>query len=599
MRLVRCFCLSLTVSLVAFSHANDPLRYEAEDAALTGTAINSSAGGYSGSGYVAGFTDEADRSSFSFVATEGVYSLVIGYRTPSGEKGFNGELNGVGFSGMFEASSVWRRFEVGSVLLEEGENTLWIGGGWSYYEIDYIELLEVEPPAPPLPVDPTPVDSLASEEVKSLLVYLSEHYGKLTFSGQQDVAELDIVESLTGVRPAIIGGDLIEYSPTRIANGSNPNNHTESLIAQHDAGMIVTLSWHWNAPTDLLLTEENPWWSGFYSRATTFNFAAALDDPEGANYQLLLRDIDVIAVELKKLQEAKVPVLWRPLHESDGGWFWWGTQGADNLRRLWVLLYDRLTDYHGIHNLIWVQTIENLEWYAGDEYVDLLGVDAYPEDPRDPQTSIWKRFIDRFDGEKMISLSEFGRVPDVPTMHRLGVWFSYFMSWSGDLGAAGMPDQAELIRIYTSSGVVTFDELVSPDLDEDGLSALLEDRFGSSDEDSDSNDDGVLDGLSVKIGYTPFEDLSAMLAFFEASEKRIELRSGSGDLKAQVSLALESVASDIELLKLRILGSSDLENWSEIDFLPSAFKGSEGSSSLSIQLTDGERAFVRFIAEQR
>lgn len=60
------------------------------------------------------------------------------------------------------------------------------------------------------------------------------------------------------------------------------------------------------------------WWRGFYTDSTDFNIATAMADPAGANYTLLVRDIDAIAVQLKRLQAQGVPVLWRPLHEAEG-----------------------------------------------------------------------------------------------------------------------------------------------------------------------------------------------------------------------------------------------------------------------------------------
>ncbi|MBK1879190.1 glycosyl hydrolase [Pelagicoccus mobilis] len=595
----RCVFSVIFLFVVVAGHSAEPIRFEAEDGALTGTVVSSSASGFSGTGYVRGFSDQADRVVLSFNATEGIYDIVVGFRTPGGEKGFNGALNGLGFSGHFEASDVWQRYELGVMALQDGENEIWIGGGWSYYEIDYVEIRESEPFPRPSRVDPVPVDPLASSEAKELLSYLSDRYGRLTLSGQQDIPELDIVENLTGVRPAILGGDLMDYSPSRVENGADAQNETENLIAQYEAGMIITVSWHWNAPTDLVESEEYPWWRGFYTEGTTFDFVAALDDPEGDNYQLILRDIDTIAIELKKLQEADVPVLWRPLHESDGGWFWWGTKGADNLRRLWVLLYDRLTEHHGIHNLIWVQTIEDLDWYAGDEYVDILGIDSYPDDPRDPLTGIWKRFLDRFDGKKIIALSEFGRVPDIPMMQSLGVWFSYFMSWNGDLGAGGMPDTQALQAIYTSDEVVDYAELGAPDADGDGLDSVLELAFGSSDDESDSNGDLVSDGLSVRLGYEPLFDLSGLGAFYGAEDRRLEFWSSEGVMFASMPLGLDLSLSDLESMELVGTRSSDLVVWDDLDIRAEDFVETSDESAVLKVYSDDNAVFLKLTAQQR
>lgn len=98
------------------------------------------------------------------------------------------------------------------------------------------------------------------------------------------------------------------------------------------------------------------WWRGFYTDSVDFDISAALADTTNANYTLLIRDIDAIAVELKKLQAANVPVLWRPLHEAEGGWFWWGAKGPEPCKKLYKIVYDRITNYHGINNLIWICT---------------------------------------------------------------------------------------------------------------------------------------------------------------------------------------------------------------------------------------------------
>jgi mannan endo-1,4-beta-mannosidase len=114
-----------------------------------------------------------------------------------------------------------------------------------------------------------------------------------------------------------------------------------------------------------------------FAGATDFNVATALADTTNANYTLILRDIDAIAVQLKRLQSAHIPVLFRPLHEAEGGWFWWGAQGPEPSKKLWVLLYNRLTNYHKLNNLIWVWNSIAESWYPGDSIVDILSADVY------------------------------------------------------------------------------------------------------------------------------------------------------------------------------------------------------------------------------
>lgn len=72
--------------------------------------------------------------------------------------------------------------------------------------------------------------------------------------------------------------------------------------------------------TNYILTSITAWYSGFYSAASSFNLGAALSNTNGNDYKLIIRDIDAIATQLKRLQSAGVPILWRPLHEAEGGW---------------------------------------------------------------------------------------------------------------------------------------------------------------------------------------------------------------------------------------------------------------------------------------
>jgi len=218
------------------------------------------------------------------------------------------------------------------------------------------------------------------------------------------------------------------------------------------------MSWHWNAPSGLLNTSEQPWWRGFYTAATTFDVAAALADTNSVEYGEILRDMDAIAVQLKKFASNNIPVLWRPLHEAEGGWFWWGAKGPGPFKALWRLLFQRLADHHELHNLIWVLTSQDPAWYPGNDVVDIVGVDAYPDERADALVPNWEALKTRYDGLKLIALTEFGGVPDIERMHRFGVWWAYFSPWTGENGPSSMPD-ATVTRIYQSAEVLTLDEL--------------------------------------------------------------------------------------------------------------------------------------------
>ena len=309
----------------------------------------------------------------------------------------------------------------------------------------------------PAPVRAALVDSQATAATRALMAALVADYGKRTWSGQyHDSNDMARIRDAGHLKPAILGGDFMDYSPSRVARGDAPTGYTEAMIAFGQAGYVITMSWHWNAPTNLVDSQEQPWWRGFYSIATTFDVAAALADTNSTEYALILRDIDAIAEQLEKFSDAGVPILWRPLHEADGTWFWWGAKGPGPFKALWRLLYHRLTDEHHLHNLIWVYSGDKPDWYPGNDMVDIVGTDAYPKDPGDPLLSQWRTLNSRFNGVKLVALTEFGGVPDVERMQASGVWWSYFASWTASTKAV---PGATIARIYGSPAVVTMDQL--------------------------------------------------------------------------------------------------------------------------------------------
>lgn len=430
---------------------------EAENGTLVGTTVSSAVPGYSGTGYVTGFDNTGDAVRWDFTATNGLYNLQIRFRSQYGQKGFDATINGAITSGMFPQTTGFGSYAAGLVQLTNGFNTLQISGGWNYYEIDRADFVPAVAPPPLLPVPATLADPQATFAARMLFADLVADYGKVTWSGQMNPNEATNVFNITSRRPIIVSADFMDYSPSRIAYGANPGNLTESIITLDNLGHALSMCWHWNAPTNLLNTPGHEWWSGFYTHATTFDVAAALANTNSTEYALLLRDMDAIAVQLKRFASNNIPVLWRPLHESEGGWFWWGAKGPEPFKQLWRLLYQRLTQYHGLHNLIWVLTSEDPAWYPGDDVVDIVGVDAYPTDKGDPLSANWETLKARFNGKKLIALTEFGGVPDVPKMHQFGVWFAYFLPWTGSLGPTGMPAET-VVRVYQSTNVVTLEE---------------------------------------------------------------------------------------------------------------------------------------------
>ncbi len=454
----------LACGLAVHSNPQKPIRLEAESGTLHGVTLDNHRSGFSGTGYVTGFKNAGDGVVLRFPATAGIYDVLIRYSSPSGPKGYGIKVNGKEISGMFaQTGNEFAMARTGKIEIKNGVNQIEIVKGWGYYDVDYLELrpgaIKTKMRIPPDKL----IDSQADLPTRRLFKKLLTTYGSKTLSGQYDLGDTTYISQVTGKLPAIFGADLIDYSPSRVAFNPAPKDATEKAIQRARLGQIITVSWHWNAPTDLINRKlidkqgkevDASWYKGFYTNATTFDLAKALEDTHSERYRLLIRDIDTIALQLKKYSKAGVPILWRPLHEAEGGWFWWGAKGPKPFVALWRLMFDRLTNFHKLHNLIWVFTTgENPAWYPGDAYVDILGVDAYPTDASDPLSSTWEGLLSKFDGKKLLAISEFGGVPDVPKMRKFGIRWSYFVSWPGKIKAPAT-SPVDLTRIYTNSAVV-------------------------------------------------------------------------------------------------------------------------------------------------
>ncbi|TFE23058.1 glycosyl hydrolase [Cohnella luojiensis] len=330
-----------------------------------------------------------------------------------------------------------------------------------------------------LQVEPKLINKHADDCAKRLMAYLCDTYGKRMLTGQQigvlSTPEMDVIHNETGKYPAIGGFDFMNDSPSRVEWGT-VGTDTELALKWWEDGGIVTFCWHWNAPKDLIDQQpDNGWHRGFYTTATTFDISHAMDDPTSEDYALLLRDIDVISALLAKLRDAGVPVLWRPLHEASGAWFWWGAKGAEPCIKLWKLMYERMTNKHELHNLIWVWNGQHKDWYPGDEFVDIIGEDIYsPEKNYSSNVKRFRQALDYTSATKIIALSENGPLPDPDSMLADGALWAWNCTWYGTFvqkqdndGFAVVSEQYTerdmLQKVYHHAFTVTRDEL--PDLE--------------------------------------------------------------------------------------------------------------------------------------
>jgi mannan endo-1,4-beta-mannosidase len=469
----RSYFLALAVTLwTAFFAIAQTYRFEAENGTRVGTNIATNKSGYSGTGFVTGFDSDTDSVSVNVsTVPAGMYELWVGYNSQFGHKGYGVQVGSEIGDGSFDGTpaSGFYTDRAGLFKLDSGATTLKITKSWGYYDVDYFEL-RASAPHPVAPVAPQLVDPLATTRTQLLMNYLSSIYGVKTLAGQQgNVGQSGpfpssaYLSKSNNLVPAVRGSDFIEYSPSRIAHGSNPNGETERIIDwARSTGGIPTMMWHWNAPTDLIDTPGHEWWRGFYTDSTTFDVQAALASPGSPKYNLLLSDMDAIAAQLKKFDTAGVPVLWRPLHEAQGQWFWWGAKGPGPFVQLWHLMYDRLTNYHGLHNLIWEFTSSpadqgHLDWYPGDDYVDIVGEDVYTN-ASSSQSGQWLDLLNVYDGRKMIALSETGTLPKADLLRERGIEWSYFSPWSVT-DTVNNYSAADLQALLGDSDVITLNEL--------------------------------------------------------------------------------------------------------------------------------------------
>ncbi|HIZ56577.1 MAG TPA: beta-mannosidase [Firmicutes bacterium] len=468
-------------ALVSDAQTEFGMRYQLEDGILTDVSLQTDYTGYTGDGAVGNFEKDSSAVLLYLELPEaGFYDVTIHAAGVFGEKTnticFNDNATSEFKS---PASDTFEPSTLSGIYLEKGINKIEIKKSWGWILLDTISLQ----PSPPFDtsifdVEPTLVNPNAAEYTKRLMKFITDQYGKKIIVGQHsdqgfNSPEFKAIFQETGKYPALLELDLIDYSPTRAAYGTSSMATEYAISWAKEQGGIVGFCWHWNAPKDLLNTQGHEWWSGFYTHATTFDLEKAMngEDPEG--YANILRDIDVIAEQLKRLQEENIPVLWRPLHEASGGWFWWGAKGPEPYIALYRLLYDRLTNYHGLNNLIWVWNGQAKDWYPGDEYVDIISEDIYPP-PHDysSQTARFQQALDYTDTRKVIALSENGVIPDPDLIFRDHAPWAWYATWQGkpfvlqidgvDIYSEEQTEISQLVKMYHSENAITLDEL--PDL---------------------------------------------------------------------------------------------------------------------------------------
>lgn len=434
--------------------------YEAENGKLSNDMSVISGGNASGGKSVGKF--ENDRSYCQIkinVPSDGIYDIVIRSMGIGGSKENDIYTDGKMVGTFTSENNKFSDYTVSAVNLTKGDHNIRIIKSWGWIELDKITVKTgAKISNSTYNVTSSLVNKNSTANTKKLYSFLKDSYGKYVITGQQcdggiNGNEFKAIKNLTGDYPALLGLDLMDYTPSRTAFGAS-SSAVEKAIEFADKGGIVTLCWHWNAPTEYLYSTANSsdgWWGGFYTQSSKFDIAKVMNGQDAKGKKLLDRDIKEIAKQLKRLEKAGVPVIWRPLHEASGGWFWWGAKGSDAYKKLWKYLYNELTNTYGCNNLIWVYNGQSADWYPGDEYVDIVGEDIYPGNHvYDPQVSHFKQAINYGSKTKITALTENGCIFDIDSAVSINALWSWFMTWGGEFTVNG----SNYSEKYTEKSVI-------------------------------------------------------------------------------------------------------------------------------------------------
>jgi len=313
----------------------------------------------------------------------------------------------------------------------------------------------------PQAVNSDPVNPRASLEARALLAYIHAISGHHTLSGQHSYPATishysDRALALTGKYPAVFGQDFgFQAGEDKDSVLARPAI-IEEIKRQHQSGSIITLTWHAVRPIE---DEPGTFLKNVQGKLTDYEWNELLT-PGTPLHKRWCDQVDVVAGYLKQLRDARVPVLWRPYHEMNGHWFWWGgRKGKNGSSALYRQMYERFTQVHHLDNLIWVWNVNApnggaagplADYYPGADVADMLSIDVY--DSFKP--AYYQETLKLANG-KPIALGEVGPTPTPEVLKAQPGW-TYFMTWSNFLEDGSPLDVVR--RTYHDPIVLTRDD---------------------------------------------------------------------------------------------------------------------------------------------
>ena len=289
-----------------------------------------------------------------------------------------------------------------------------------------------------------PSNPNTSPEARKLLTYLQNLGGQGMLSGQLSMLNeaTDDTTSRERYQIARNGGRMPAIYASNL--GDWPMDYQDSIVRtimhkwKKSAGQqVIMLCWHTVQPDAF---ED----SGY---AAMSRFSATSPYPSG-KVDSILKPGTALNVEymkrltragkyLQRLDSAGIPVIWRPYHENNGAFFWWGQQ--PRFKELWKQMYRYYTDSLHLNNLLWAYSTcgfgEGDKWvdslYPGHAYVDILGADIYASNfDQNYQPWIYQTLLAKAEG-RPIGITENGMMPYVPLLKYTQPKWAFFCTWWG------------------------------------------------------------------------------------------------------------------------------------------------------------------------
>lgn len=454
---------------------------EAEDAVLSGNGAVYQNDQYSGGEYLALQGNSANDTITFTVDLEysGFYDL--NFRSHSGD---SGRTNNVAVDGVVTGAIVCNSDGeivdslLGNLYLSAGTHEIKIVPSWGWTDFDCLIMTRSDAiTEDTYNITAELSNPNADERTQMLYKFLCDVYGKYSLTGNfssrgRISLEWSEIEAATGENFAVMGLEVGDFDRTSLANGGDDDNLGYAYDFYTNAGGIVQLCWHWHAPMDYVIDDaanNHYWWNSFYKENTTLDLDKIMNGQDEAGHDALVEDMHAMATQFERLRDAGVPVIWRPLHEASGGWFWWGDCEPESYIKLWQEMYDIFTNEHDLTNIIWMWNGQNPEWYPGDEYCDIVSYDIYQ--PEHVYTSYAGTFTEAANtpGEsKLVALSENGVVMDPDLVMQDNARWLFWGTWGDPFTLDGLflsetyTEKDMLIKAYSHERTLTLDEL--PDL---------------------------------------------------------------------------------------------------------------------------------------